>query len=103
MTQEVTDATFQTEVIESDKPVLVDFWAEWCGPCRVVGPIIDELSEEHDNVKVLKLDIDENQETASKYGIHSIPTVLIFKTGEIVKKIIGAHPRASYDTALAEI
>jgi len=87
----VTDAEWTTQVLESDKPVLVDFWAEWCGPCRMVGPIVDEIANEHgESLKVLKLNVDENPVTARKYGIMSIPTMLVFSGGEPVTKIVGA-------------
>jgi thioredoxin 1 len=92
---EVTDASFDTEVIKSDKPVLVDFWAPWCGPCRMVAPIVDELSEEYDGkVKFVKLNTDDNVKTASQYQIRSIPTLLVFKGGEPVGQIIGFRPKS---------
>jgi thioredoxin 1 len=92
---EVTDANFATEVINSDKPVLVDFWAPWCGPCRMVAPVVDELSDEYDGrVKFVKLNTDDNVKTASTYGIRSIPTLLVFKGGEPVGQIIGFRPKS---------
>ncbi|PFG41406.1 thioredoxin [Isoptericola jiangsuensis] len=95
----VTDDTFKTEVLESDVPVLVDFWATWCGPCRMVAPILEELSEEYEGkVKIVKLDTDANQATTMAYGITSIPTLNVYSGGEIVKSIIGARPKR----ALAE-
>jgi thioredoxin 1 len=92
---EVTDANFETEVLKSDKPVLVDFWAPWCGPCRMVAPIVDELSDEYDGkVKFVKLNTDDNVRTASTYGIRSIPTLLVFKGGQPVGQIIGFRPKS---------
>ena len=87
MALEITDATFDEVVLKSDKPVVVDFWAAWCGPCRMVGPIIDEVSNEYDGKAVVgKVDVDANQEFAAKYGVRNIPTVLVFKDGEIVNR-----------------
>lgn len=95
MTLEVTDANFEEVVLQSDKPVVVDFWAEWCGPCRMVAPIIHELSDEYDGKAVMtKLDVDSNPAVAAKYGIRNIPTLLFFKNGEIVDKQVGAVPKA---------
>ncbi len=92
---ELTDNSFEDEVTKSDKPVLVDFWAEWCGPCRMVSPIVDELAGEYEGkLKVGKVDVDSNPETSMKYGIRSIPTLLIFKNGEVVDQIVGAVPKA---------
>jgi thioredoxin 1 len=90
----LTDDNFQTEVLNSDKPVLIDFWAVWCGPCRIIAPIVEELAGEYDGkLKVGKLDVDVNQESAIKYGVRSIPTLLIFKGGKVVDTIIGAVPK----------
>ncbi len=89
----VTDETFENEVLKSDKPVIVDFWAEWCGPCRILGPRFEELSKEMSNIKFAKLNVDDNNETAGRYGIRSIPTMLIFKKGEVEGTIIGALPK----------
>ncbi|WP_283139521.1 thioredoxin [Rhizohabitans arisaemae] len=94
-TKTVTDATFSSEVLKSDKPVLVDFWAEWCGPCRQIAPILEEIAKEHaDKLTVAKINIDENPEVQRDYGILKLPTMNVFKGGEVVKQIIGAHPKA---------
>ncbi|QTL03182.1 thioredoxin [Aquabacter sp. L1I39] len=91
----VSDQSFDQDVLKSGSPVVVDFWAEWCGPCRMVAPILDEVSEElGDKLKIVKLNVDENPETASKYGIMSIPTLLLFKDGKIASRQVGAAPKA---------
>jgi thioredoxin 1 len=94
----VTDADFEDEVLKSDRPVLVDFWAEWCGPCRQIAPIIKQLAEDYDGkVKVAKLNVDDSPQTAGKFGIRSIPTVLAFKDGQVVEQLMGARPKASFE------
>jgi len=90
----VDDANFQTEVLNSDKPVLVDFWAIWCGPCKMIAPIVEDLAKEYDGkLKVTKMDVDANPRTAMQYGIRSIPTLMVFKGGQVVEQIIGAVPK----------
>ena len=102
-TKDVTDATFQAEVLEADKPIMVDFWAEWCGPCRAVSPILDKIAEEHaDKLSIVKLNVDDNPETAMKYGITSIPAMYVFRDGEIAKRVIGAKPKPALEADLAE-
>lgn len=89
----VTDATFESEVINSDKPVLVDFWAPWCAPCRMVGPVLEEIATENSDVKIVKVNVDENQQYAGKLGVFNIPTMIIYKGGEPVDKLVGAMPK----------
>lgn len=90
----ITDNNFETEVLKSENPVLIDFWAAWCGPCRIIAPIVEELASEYSGkAKIGKLDVDDNQQTAIKYGVRSIPTLLIFKDGELKETIIGAVPK----------
>ena len=104
MALEITDSSFEETVLKSDKPVMVDFWAAWCGPCRMVGPIIDEISSEYENKAIVgKVDIDSNQEFAAKYGVRNIPTVLVFNNGELVDRHVGVAPKDTYATALDKL
>ncbi len=96
---EVTDNNFQAEVLESETPVLVDFWAPWCGPCRVVGPVLEEIAAER-GLRIVKLNVDENQETAANFQILSIPTMILFKGGQPVKTVIGAYPKKRLEQEL---
>jgi thioredoxin 1 len=94
MTKQIKDNEFESEVINSKLPVLIDFWAEWCGPCRMLAPILDQLSEEmHDKVKIVKMNIDENPETPSKFGVRGIPTMLLFKEGKQIATKVGVQPK----------
>jgi thioredoxin 1 len=97
---DVTDTNFQAEVLESDKPVLVDFWAAWCGPCRVVAPVLEEIASERNDLRIVKLDVDANQQTAANYDVLSIPTMILFKNGQVAKKIIGAYPKKRLESEL---
>ncbi len=91
---EITKENFQSEVLNSDKPTLLDFWASWCGPCRMVSPIVDEISEERSDIKVGKINVDEQTELAARFGIMSIPTLVVLKNGKIVNQAVGARPKA---------
>lgn len=104
MTLVVTDTTFEEEVLKSEIPVLVDFWAEWCGPCRMIGPIVEELGKEYEGkLKVAKVDVQSNNNVASKYGIMSIPALLFFKNGEVVDQIVGAVPKKAVVDRLTKV
>lgn len=98
----VSDASFADDVLMSDKPVVVDFWAEWCGPCKMIAPILEEIASENDGIMIAKLNVDENPQTAASYGITSIPTMNVYSGGEVVKTIIGAKPKAALLADLAE-
>ncbi len=101
MALEITDANFEELVLKSDKPVVVDFWAAWCGPCRMVGPIIDQISEEYEGKAIVgKVDVDANQDFAAKYGVRNIPTVLVFQNGEVVGRQVGVAPKNAYTDAI---
>ena len=101
---EFTDENFKTEVLDSDIPVLVDFWAVWCGPCRVIAPVVEELASDYEGkLKVGKLDVDNNQQSAIKYGVRSIPTLLVFKDGKVVETIMGAMPKANIVQRLSSV
>ena len=104
MALEITDSSFEQTVLKSDKPVMVDFWAAWCGPCRMVGPIMDELSSEYEGKAIVgKVDIDSNQQYAAQFGVRNIPTVLIFKNGELVDRKVGVSSKSDYADALDKL
>ncbi|ROS58107.1 thioredoxin [Frigoribacterium sp. PhB160] len=99
----VTDASFEADVLTSDKTILVDFWAEWCGPCRAVSPILDQIAAEHsDKIEIVKLNVDDNPQTAMQYQITSIPAMKVYKGGQVVKTVIGAKPKQALEADLAE-
>ena len=100
---DVTDSSFQAEVLESEKPVLVDFWAPWCGPCRAVAPVLEEIAGERDDLRIVKLNTDENQSTAGRYQVLSIPTMIVFKNGTEAARIIGAKPKRKLEEELAPV
>lgn len=100
----ITDDTFEKEVLQSDKPVIVDFWATWCGPCKMIAPILEEVASEYsDKVKIVKLDVDANNKTAGRYNIMSIPSLLFFKGGEMVDQVVGAIPKAQLTARLDKV
>src|SRR5688572_27472450 len=98
--QDVSDANFQAEVIESETPVLVDFWAPWCGPCRVVAPVLEEIAGEREDLRIVKLNVDDNQQTAAAFDVLSIPTMILFKNGQAAKTVIGAMPKKRLEAEL---
>jgi thioredoxin len=97
---EVTDTSFQSEVLESETPVLVDFWAPWCGPCRVVAPVLEEIADQRDDLRIVKLNVDDNQQTAAQFGILAIPTMVLFRNGAEAKRIQGAMPKKRLEAEL---
>jgi len=102
-TKKVTEETFEADVLKNDKPVLVDYWAEWCGPCKMVAPVLEAIAEEHgDKLDIVKLNVDENPKVAQKYGILNIPTLGVFKNGEVVKEVVGARSKSALLRELAD-
>ena len=101
--QNVSDTNFTAEVLESEQPVLVDFWAPWCGPCRVVAPVLEEIASERQDLRIVKLNVDDNQQTAAQYGVMSIPTMIVFKNGQPAKTIVGAYPKRKLEQELEPV
>lgn len=101
---EVTDLNFESEILQSDQPAVIDFWAEWCAPCRAIAPIIKELADEYgDSVKIVKMNVDESPATPGKYGVRAIPTVLAFKGGQVVEQLQGARPKAAFEEMIKKL
>jgi thioredoxin 1 len=101
---EVTDENFDAEIVNSDLPAVVDFWAEWCGPCRMVGPVVKELAEDYKGkIKVAKMDVDQNRQTPARFGIRNIPTLILFKGGEVAQTIVGAQPKSAIEEELKKL
>jgi thioredoxin 1 len=101
---EVTDDTFEAEIVNSDIPAMVDFWAAWCGPCKMVAPVVEELAQDYDGkIKIAKMDVDQNRQTPAKFGIRNIPTLILFKGGEVAQTIIGAQPKSSIEEELKKL
>ena len=101
---QVTDDNFDAEIMNSELPAMVDFWAEWCGPCRMVGPVVEELANEYQGkIKVAKMDVDKNRQTPARFGIRNIPTLILFKGGEVANTIVGAHPKSSIEDELKKL
>ncbi len=101
---QVTDETFEAEIVKSDLPVMVDFWAEWCGPCRMVAPVVEELAKAYaGKIKVAKMDVDKNRQTPAKFGIRNIPTLILFKAGKVANTIIGAQPKSYIEGELKKL
>jgi thioredoxin 1 len=101
---EVTDATFDAEIMNADIPAMVDFWAAWCGPCRMVGPVVEELAKEYQGkIKVAKMDVDQNRQTPARFGIRNIPTLLLFKGGDLAQTIVGAQPKSQIEEELKKL
>jgi thioredoxin 1 len=101
---QVTDSTFEEEIMNADIPAMVDFWAAWCGPCKMVGPVVEELAKAYkDKIKIASMDVDGNRETPARFGIRNIPTLILFKGGEVAQTIVGAHPKSHIDEELKKL